>query len=79
MVDTHLLLWGENILIIYRMIFFLMNTFRSHDKLFFYIINTQNKWKTTSPYYIYIQGKTTQREPTQRERVFGTKPPSAKT
>ena len=30
-------------------------------------------------YILYIQGETTQREPTQRERVFGTKPPSAKT
>ena len=71
-VDTHLLL-GENALS------FLMNTFRSHDKLFLYI-NTQNKWKTTSLYYtLYIQDETTQREPTQSERVFGSKPLSAKT
>ena len=57
-----------------------MNTFRSHNKLFLYIINTQNKWKTTSLYHtLYIQGETTQSEPTQRERVFGTKPLSAKT
>ena len=71
-VDTHLLL-GENALS------FLMNTFRSHDKLLLYI-NTQNKWKTTSLYYtLYIQDETTQREPTQSERVFGSKPLSAKT
>ena len=57
-----------------------MNTLQSHNKLFLYIINTQNKWKTTSLYYtLYIQGETIQREPTQSERVFGTKPPSAKT
>ena len=57
-----------------------MNTFRSHDTLFLYLINTQNKWKTTSLYYtLYIQGETTQHEPTQHEQVFSTKPPIAKT
>ena len=72
-VDTHLLLWSENALS------FLMITFRIHNKLFLYI-NTQNKWKTTSlNYTLYIQDETTQHEPTQRERVFSTKPPSAKT
>ena len=57
---------------------FSYESIQSHDKLFLCIINTQNKWKTTSLYYILnIQGETLQREPTQRERVFGTKPPSA--
>ena len=68
--------------LIYGIIFFLRNicTFRSQNKLFLDIINTEIKRKTTSLYYIlYILGKTTQSEPTQREWVFGTKPPSAKT
>ena len=34
---------------------------------------------TLLPYILYIQGETTQREPTQRERVYGTKPPISKT
>ena len=39
--------------LIYRIIFFLMNTFWSHINYSFtvYMINTQNKWKTTSLYY----------------------------
>ena len=45
-----------------------------------FVVNKQNKWKTTSLYYIlYIQGKTTQCEPTQCERVLGTKSPGANT
>ena len=44
------------------------------------MINTQNNWKSISLYYtLYIQGETTQQEPTQRERVFSKKPPRAKT
>ena len=78
-VNTHLLL-GLKMPYLPNYIFCYECTFRNHDKLFLYIINTQNKWKTTSLYYIlYIQGKTTQRKPTQRERVFDTKPPGAKT
>ena len=61
--------------LIYRIIFFLMNTFRSHNKLFLYIINRKTKGRPRH----FIAYYTTQREPTQRERVFGTKPPSAKT
>ena len=67
-VDTHLLLWVKNALYIYRIIFFLMNTFESHNKLCLYMMNTQNKWKTTSLYHrLYIQDQTTQCEPTQCE------------
>ena len=78
-VNIHLLL-GLKMPYLPNYIFCYECTFRSHDKLFLYIINTQNKWKTTSLYYIlYIQGKTTQRKPTQREGVFDTKPPGAKT
>ena len=42
-----------------------MNTFRSHNKLFLYLINTQKMADHFTYYTLYIQGETTQREPTQ--------------
>ena len=70
--------------VIYRIIFFLMNTFRSHNKLFLYILNTQKEWKTTSFYYIlYTRAKPPNANPlneysvktTQCGNMVGTKPP----
>ena len=81
-VDTQLLRWGENALST-ELNFFLWIHFVAINNLFLYIINTQNKINGRPHHFIYnilnIQGETTQREPTQGERVFGTKPPSAKT
>ena len=58
-----------------------MNTFRNQSKLFLYIINTQNKWKTTSLNYtctLYIQGETTQGEPTRAKEHSGQSHPVRK-
>ena len=73
---------------IYRFIFFLMNTFRSHNKLFLYKLNTQKKWKTITLLHVHIihlgrnhptrthSARTSIRyKTTQCENMIGAKPP----